>query len=60
MAFAMFKKENARRSPAHNSDSLLSLLDELKAFLHGVAKPASGYVRDDVRNLNLLSEDVND
>lgn len=52
---------NSRQQPAHTSDTNASLLVELKAFLKAVAIPGRDFIRDNLRNINLLSlrEDVN-
>ena len=58
MALNMFKKASQRRSEAYTSDTLLALLDELRAFRNSITKPAKKYISEDVRNLNLLAETV--
>ena len=55
MALKMFMAVNQRQNPAYVSDSKESLLEELKVFNKSVVKPALEFVRQDIRNLNLLS-----
>lgn len=60
IALHMFQKPGARQDPAHTSDRLVPLLDELRAFRDTVAIPAKEYINEDVRNLNLLSHEANE
>ena len=51
----MFMSCHSRQQPAHNSDTNAGLVVELKAFLKAVAKPGLTFIKEDFRNINLLS-----
>ena len=54
MALQMFMAIHNRDPPAHSSDTLASLLAELRAFLKTVAVPGRDFVMEEKRNINLL------
>ena len=57
---AMHLFSNERHSLAHTSDTLNSLVDELRAFRDVVARPAKVFISDEIRNINLLAREVDE
>ena len=55
LALKMFMATYNREQPAHTSDTNRRILYEMKAFRKTVLRPAKQLIKEDIRNLNLLS-----